>query len=279
MYEVGAGSAINAGAGGVSGGGAALSATDYANIGAGAGSILGPVLTGFQEHGWAQAANQHAMAFARWMDNTKYQRAVRDLKRSGLNPALAYTSGVSTVGSPAMQIGRAREPDFGAALGAAKQFAVQRENVRILKAEADRAEELAKQSRVDTSVKSLTARDLVVQAQQETKRSLFGIRSEQQRGSALEMEAQERYFRTMLSREERNVVEQDVVLRRLNIEQLIVELEVMRANAAAAKQQAEFDASPEGQLLYKARRYLEVGKPVGDALMRGSGGALRRGIR
>lgn len=48
-----------------------------------------------QDRQYERAAINSARAFEEYMDSTKYQRAVKDLEKAGLNPWLAIQSGVS----------------------------------------------------------------------------------------------------------------------------------------------------------------------------------------
>lgn len=79
----------------------------WAAVAAGALSIAGSLTSSLMGMDQAQVTRK----FIRRMDNTKYQRSMRDMRRSGLNPMLAYQQGAqSTAAGPTAPI-----PDMGGA--------------------------------------------------------------------------------------------------------------------------------------------------------------------
>lgn len=102
-------------------------------IGAGVGSIIGS---------GASSAYSASMARAqrKWqteMSNTAYQRAVKDMKKAGINPMLAYMKGGASQPSPGT-VGDA--PDFSGAINSAMQLRRSKEELRLLSAQADKTE-------------------------------------------------------------------------------------------------------------------------------------------
>lgn len=111
--------------------------------------------------------NQKAMDFSREMADSQYQRGVRDLKKAGLNPMLAYSNGgaaaptgVTSSGASAVMQNPVPSNSFSNALEAmrikaqANQVEAQTDNVK-----ADTANKLATASNIeaDTNLKTRQA--------------------------------------------------------------------------------------------------------------------------
>lgn len=216
-------------AGGSAGAGSAAVSGLAAGVGQAGGGILGDLMTGYQSHGWAQAANQHAMAFTRWMDNTKYQRTVRDLRRAGLNPMLAYTQGAHTAGAPTMQTGDMRLDvggDIGRAISSGKAVSRVGAEMKLLNDAVKVREQEVKQSVL------------------ESERKYHEVATEAGRSSAVQEEAMKLYA-------DRKYLEVQADVERTRLEQ-------ERALLPAARAIGEFDSSPKGQKLIKFRRAADV---------------------
>lgn len=74
------------------------------------------------------AANQRG--WQEWMSDTAFQRAVRDMKAAGLNPAMMYMGGGGGASTPGGAM--AQTPDLGGVVSSAMQASKLREELDIL---------------------------------------------------------------------------------------------------------------------------------------------------
>lgn len=134
--------ADTAGAGGGDWGGAAQFGSGL--IGGIGDMFIGPVMANVQK-GWSNRAARKARQWAEYMRSTAYQTTVEDLRRAGLNPALAYTKGET--GTPSGP--QASVPDidraslsegFARASSTAKQMKLLEEQAGLLTAQRRKAE-------------------------------------------------------------------------------------------------------------------------------------------
>lgn len=123
-----------------------------AAIGA-AGSLLGGVLANKSRE--EQAEKQ--MAFQREMRQSAYQDAVKDMRKAGLNPMLAYQQGGAAVPAGAMaSVDDVVTPAVSSALSA-KRLREDIENIRADTSQKEQQEKLLKAQQQKTAVDTVTA--------------------------------------------------------------------------------------------------------------------------
>lgn len=236
-------------------GGSAAAGADWGGvIGALAGGITGiwqqPVA-----HQWASAANKHAMAFARWMDNTKYRRATRDLAAAGLNPMLAYTSGYhgsSMMGASGQPSSGGSDIASGVAHGVNSARAVREmgSHVGMLRDAA------------------LMRKEEVAQSRERTKQEQFATESARSAVFTSAADAVLREEEALMARASR----EKVLPLHLQLQGALLQLE--QARLPSARAMMEFDKSGAGQFLRKLHRGFEAIEPLSGAIGGGIGGFL-----
>lgn len=118
----------------------------------------------------ANAANarqaQAQMDFQREMSNTSYQRATEDMKKAGLNPALAYSQGGASTPTGSMATMQNAKASLGSTISGTlsllslkKDLEQKSENVNLTKQQTKNAEwdQLTKES--DAQIKNVEAMD------------------------------------------------------------------------------------------------------------------------
>lgn len=106
--------------------------------------FIGPVMANVQK-GWSERAARKARQWAEYMRSTAYQATVEDLRKAGLNPALAYTKGETGtpggVQASVPDIDRASLSEgFARASSTAKQMKLLNEQAALLAAQRRKAE-------------------------------------------------------------------------------------------------------------------------------------------
>lgn len=134
------------------------------------GSVAGGVIDAFSQ-GSANASNernvQKQIDFQREQSGTQYQRAVEDLKKAGLNPALAYSQGGNTAATGAAAQVQPTMRDTGNKVATALQTSNLQKEGKLLEAQAEAANANAYNVRMDAATKQpevLWAHNVVNQA-------------------------------------------------------------------------------------------------------------------
>lgn len=154
-----------------------------AGIGGGVLGFIGQQQTNQKNWDIAQAANaasaeqaQRQMDFQERMRSTQYQTAIEDMKKSGLNPMLAYSQGGA--GTPSGAMGQVTTAKVGNAIGSAlagaqaasmtaadldlKDATTQNTSAQTIKTEADTIQTAANIGKIleDTKVSTQTQKNL-----------------------------------------------------------------------------------------------------------------------
>lgn len=124
-------------------------------------NIMAPISAGLSYYGQHEAninnkqMAQAQMEFQREMDSTKYQRAVVDLQKAGLNPMMAY--GNIAASSPSGALGHAAQNELGSAVeafnrarGTSADVDLKKEQEETAKATTDATQASADKLRQDT---------------------------------------------------------------------------------------------------------------------------------
>lgn len=204
------------------GGGGSAGQTSGSAGGVGGAGLLGGLTAFYQpfiSQNWATNASRQSWDWARWMMGHRYQLAVADLKKAGLNPALAYTQGGAPGNAPQAQAATfdVDSSVIGQAVSSAKAASRIRDELSILRNQAKVSEEQVKQ------------------AVNETERSRHGVFTEMGRSSAVAEDA-------MRIRADRDRVSADTA-------KLGTQAALLRAELPSAEAIAEFDRTWLGQLI------------------------------
>lgn len=131
----------------------------------GLGDLAGGLISGGLGYLGTQSANsanvgmsQAQMSFQERMDNTKYQRAVKDLQAAGLNPMMAY--GNMSAGTPSGSVGPAQQSALSSAVEGFNRTRGTTADVTSKSVQNKLLEEQVKQANATTSREIATAENL-----------------------------------------------------------------------------------------------------------------------
>lgn len=207
--------------------------------------LVGGILSGVQglyqpfiNYNWASNAGNQAFDLQRWWSVNAPSLAVKGLMKAGLNPILALTKGMGSGGAstPVPYASFDGDSDvIGRAVSSAKGVSSLSSQLSILRDQAEIAGYQKEQERsnvfrsfAETATAEANAK--IAEANRDISNATKDAAITSAKAGAV----------------------QDVTLS----ESMINQLTLQRAQLSSAKQLAEFDASPEGQLLLKAQRVI-----------------------
>lgn len=211
-----------------------------------AGGLLGGIQGFYQpfiQQNWAGNATRAARHFAQYMAKHQYQFAVKDLRKAGLNPLLAYTQG----GASAASVPPSQVPSFdssGDIIGRVASGAKAGSEIRAALHLLQNQIKLSDMSVVQEGYRTEQERENVFLNQANSARAAAEAKS---------AEAQRDILNATKSTQ--------IGLKGVELQKLRQDLELQRQQLPSAKAQADFDRSDAGQTLNYLRRVVDVIRP------------------